>query len=273
MQEEKILDSLFYIDKKPVLDTLSKLSPTETELLVNFKKVELKTLLKLTFCNLLFNKVLILKKRYLRSTRKSPVRECLVVETGDRFFDYNINGYESIFVNQIDDESYYHLIPYLKSVYRSAFSKNNYFKIVLKEKVLGGFFQLNFFRNLFNYQALNFRGKEVQSEVSNYLEELNSSLSYLLDNHPKKAASIIKKIKGNIFLLTDVDSEFYKSFKDNYLEGLEKEESSIVFDFFLESSFEVLFESFASIEEFFDFNYFVPSGAYESEMDFGDFDF
>ncbi|AUC13966.1 hypothetical protein BTO06_01815 [Tenacibaculum sp. SZ-18] len=273
MREEKLLDSLFYIDKKPILEILSKLSPTETELLVNFKKVELKTLLKLTFCNLLFNKVLVLKKRYLRSSRKSPLRECLVVETGDRFFDYNINGYESIFVSQIDDESYYNLIPYLKSVYRSAFSKNNYLKIVLKEKTLSDFFELNLLRNFFNYQTLNYRGKELKTEVTEYLEELNSSLPYLLDNHPKKAANIVKKIKGNIFLLTDVDSEFYKRFKDNYLEGLEKEESSLLLDFFLDSTFEILFESLASIEELFDFKYLDTPGVYDSGMDFGDFDF
>lgn len=259
------------MEKENILDKLAELHPAETELLINRKDTDLQMLLKLTFCNLLLNKVLILKKKQRRPHPNDRLREYVVVETGENFASYDGNASESIFINIVDNDSYYYIIPYLKSVYRSAFSKNNYIKLILKNKSINVFYKSNFLRKILNLYSLSTKGRELKNEILKCLDELNNSFNHDLKSNHEKTIEIIKKIKGNIFLIKNLEITSLK--KINVIEEYLKVNTQQTFflDVFTNASFEILLETFDSLETFFDYSFYIPSSGYEPNFDFGDF--
>jgi len=211
-KEERLPKKLFF-EGNPMLEKLAKFKPAQIELLINTRKSDLKTLLKLTFFDLLFKQVLIVKKKYLQSRPSAPVREVLIVETGDRFSEYkNRNDFESYFLNRIDEETYHYLIPYLRGIYKVIPSENHFKRHILDDD-LTSYIKNDFFLKLFGSIRLNHIGKDLSINFKNCLKEVDANILDLIGNHPKKAITVINKLKGNIFLLENLNFELFETLK------------------------------------------------------------
>ena len=193
---------------------LENIKPSATKLLLDGAGIDVLDVIKFTFFDLIIKQVLSVKKELRRSHPRDPnLREYSIVETGVKFSGYEADPFESYFVRIIDENSFYHLLGYLKKVYNDLPSNYSCYRYVIKGSKVQQKFHHNLITMIFRWTFLNRRGKRFRKVVRAYLKEIDDTILELLDNEPEKALQLIRSLKGNIFLLKTIKFELFEKLK------------------------------------------------------------
>lgn len=259
---------------KSDFEIFRNLSPAATKLIVAPKETELSEVLKLTFLDLLFKKVLILKTEIRASNSRDPhLREYLIVETGEAYKNYIPKRFEKKFLDLIDEGSYYILRAYLKQVYKSIDQSYSFNLKILNDCNKLNLFQYNMIYHIFRNLKLTTQGKAFQSTLKAKLDYINGEIIEILSTDPKKAFELIDLLRGNIFLIENLNFELLKDLsKINLAHHITSDcnDDWYWIDFFSESDylFDTLSDSFDSLDTFVDSDF---GSSWDGGSDF-DFD-
>lgn len=202
------------------MEILSKITPAETTLIREGTFTALRDLLKLTFMDLLFKKVIEIKEVKRKAhPRDSYIRTYNYVIAGKNLENYKAKNHELIFLS-----------PFLKSPALKILFANfikmavdtvdlgwDYKKLIRSNPEIQPYFNQSFLLDLFHLLKLTGKGKELKKEIAEYLNEIDNSIVDLFQNDQEKALKLIISLGGNIFLLKNLDFKLLKTIDKEFL--------------------------------------------------------
>lgn len=243
---------------------LSKLKPAGTKLILE-PKTDLIELIKLTLFDLTLKQVLTIKKSFRKSHRRDThLREYVIVETGKNFAKYKPSRFEQYFIKRIKEGSYFQLKIYLRAIFKEIPSDYKH-KIEITESLsISHFFSDSIVLRIFSMLRTNKKGKDLKSDISIYLNEVDKNIGDLIDKEPEKALELILFLQGNIFLLKNLKFELLEKLK--LVSTVRKTEDDGYFDDWYWIDF--MYDTDLSITDLFT----DISGTFESFDDYFEFD-
>lgn len=184
------------------MKTLSDLTPAETLLLTEGKRVAVKDLLKVTLMDLLLKQVL--KTIEVQNGATSFSNTYIVA--GDNFDSIKPLRHELVFLGPFRKDRQAEILfnNLVKIGYQNARSEKTYNRLVQNSPALTGCFSGGL-SQLFKPFALSNYGQTVSEKIKRQLNELSDTLPNLMESDRKKALEILKYIKGNVFLVKGID--------------------------------------------------------------------
>jgi len=192
---------------------LSQITPAETKLIIHSNLVDLKGLMKLTFMDLLLKKVIEIEVVQRKShPRDAYTREYTYVVSGKNFDKYSPKKHELVFLSPFLKSPDIQILfkSFIKTVYDESKGSWNYKKSVRNTSELKVYFKSTFFHNLFRRIQLTTEGNKLKKELTNYLTDLDVDITNIMNNDKEKALELLQNLKGNIFLLKNLDFELLK---------------------------------------------------------------
>ncbi|MEL6809968.1 MAG: hypothetical protein AAFP76_01385 [Bacteroidota bacterium] len=255
---------------------LSQLRPAGTKLLLDPRKSDVGDLVKLTLFDLVLKQVLLVKKAFRKAhPRDKYAREYIVVETGKNFNSYQPIPFESYFTDIIDEDSYYQLRSFIRSLAEDLPRKAYYKRNIIKDLHIKDLFRANYLLPDLDWLRTSKKGKMVREDIETFMQDVDENIAQMVEKEPKKAMELIRLLGGNIFLLENLQFEVLKELKNIPMErsasrpdgewawiDLITELDVSVFDVFDELS-----DLFEDIDDYFDFSDF--SDGWDGDFDVG----
>ncbi|TAD83256.1 MAG: hypothetical protein EAY75_15165 [Bacteroidetes bacterium] len=198
---------------------LSKLSPAETLLVLQDKKASLRELLKVTFLDLLLKQVVRTFDLVQQPTVRNKDSGYKYVEIGKNFWTYQPLPHENIFLTPFQKSPSLQVLfrNMVKTGYQNAKSKGKFTSLLLQSPSMDTCFSRSILQSLFGGFSITLEGQELRNIVSAEILELENQLPSLILNEPEKAQDIMYAIKGNIFLVDNIEFDLLKQKIDNEL--------------------------------------------------------
>lgn len=205
---------------------LSILSPAETIVLMD-SSCSLKDMMKFTLMDLLLKKILEIdvekKKAIVRdkyAKKVEVIKSYSYVVKGKNFDKYTPHAHELIFLSPYQKSAsikilFKHLI---KTAYENAGSNNSFKREILKSKNLENLIKVNFFQRLFGGMSLTKEGLIARHDILEYLRPIDKNIDHLLNNDKEKALEVLLSLRGNIFLLNNLNFDLLKKIDKELLE-------------------------------------------------------
>lgn len=187
---------------------LSELTPAEVYILT---KVDLthRELLKITFIDLLFKKVLRTFEVQRQPHIRQEIRTYQYIGIGENFKSYKSKNHEKFFLStfekDIEIETLFRNL--VKIGYQKSRTLSDFKNELIKTPFLKKCFSQNILQKIFYGYSFTEYGKEIKRKVEKEILNLNSELSTLNNIENQKAIELIKVIGANIFLLENIDYE------------------------------------------------------------------
>ncbi len=206
---------------------LSKLKPAETLYLMDVG-VNLKTLLKNTFMDLVFKGVLNLEERsqeYMtrdKYNRKVSAKKTYrYVSAGKALDSYIPQTFEFVFLEpfKIAPDLKTLMESYVKIIAKSTNSESSFKRKILKSANLSSLVKANFLQRVFAIYSLSEKGKQVKKEIANTLKTCEAKFPELVKSDPGKAVELMMKIGGNIFLVENLDLSLLNKLDKNVVKA------------------------------------------------------
>jgi hypothetical protein len=187
------------------MKSLSDLTPAETLLLTEGKRVPLKDLLKVTLMDLLLKQILKTVEVPNGSNEATSVSNTYVV-SGNNFSFSKSLSHERVFLSPFLKDKQVEILfsNLVKISYQKAGPEKAYNKLIRDSAGLTGCFTSGLSK-LFNPFELNDYGRKIATELRGQLNQLSDTLPQLMENNPDKALEVLKHIKGNVFLVKGID--------------------------------------------------------------------
>lgn len=207
---------------------LSILSPAETLLVLQDKNASLKELLKLTFMDLLLKQVIRTNDVQRQPSIKDPIRVYKYVETGKNFKTYQPLLHENAFLApfQKNDDVQILFRHMIKMGYQNAISNNHYHNIIIQNPNMDKCFSQNIFQSIFGGFKLTNGGLELRNKVQTEIDQLETHISSSFENHHQIALKLLKAIKGNIFLLSNIDFDLLNQIDQELLAEMNRKNNN-----------------------------------------------
>ncbi len=246
------------------MELLSKLTPAETHLLLHKSKAELKDLMKYTYMDLLFKKVLAPKKVIRQNQNGGKIRTYNYILTGINFNEHKALSHELIYLTPYTkNKSIKILFQHLISMaFENSKGKRRYIqKNLLSSPQLQHYVESSLFHKLFGIIQLNKEGKLARIKIQESINILEKDFHEILISDEERALKILHSIKGNIFLLNNFDFELLKKVDRQLFKEIKKTEKLSDYEFY---DFED-YGSFDSYEDSFDSNYDSSEASFSSD--------
>lgn len=201
------------------LGLLNKLSPAETHYLIHGDDSVYKWLFQVTMMDLHFKGVLKIENR-----NSGGGLRVIYVSLEERFREYSAKSHEREFIDFFyeDTDVEYQLVHYVKGVKKQigkfkGFIKNG----LLKNTEMATLFGNSRWRDFLGQShKLTPKGLAERTLQEKNLKALNEFLPLLIEKQLKKAREVLNIIRGNVFLLGNVDYRLLKllsiqSFQEN----------------------------------------------------------
>lgn len=203
---------------------LSQLTPAETLLLKDCHTVKLKDLMKYTFIDLLLKQVLEVKEVSKRPHPRDDIRTYTYVFSGKNFNNYTPKNHELIFIEVFQKSPSLQILfkNYVEMVYGLAKGKSSYKKLIRRNQQINKYFKQTFFVDIFRLTRLNDRGVTIQKELTKYFDTLETNIDNLLNNNKEEGLELLLKIRGNIFLLKNLDFQLLKKIDKEFIKRRKK---------------------------------------------------
>ena len=190
------------------MEALSKLTPAETYLIKDRKKLKYRELLKYTLIHLMVKKVLITYEEELQSNENDPVRTISHVKVGPNFKSHEFQQHELIFAQPFLDDN--ELEISFKNLVKIGFEKAGSYKSFIFDRLHASPFvsksiTSGFWSRLFVYVSLTDDGKMLKKKIEQELAELEKKLPGMIESDPEGVKKIIGQIGGNVFLVSTLD--------------------------------------------------------------------
>lgn len=207
---------------------LSKLSPAETLLVLQGENASIKELLKVTFMDLLLKQVIRTIEVHRQPSSRDTVRIYNYVEAGKNFFTYQPLPHDDIFLAPFqkgDDVQilFRHLV---KIGYQNAKSESKLHNILRQSPNIDRCFSQNIIQSLFKEFTITKVGQELRNTVEAEIAQLEEELPLLILNDHQKALDILKVIKGNIFLLANIEFDLLKQIDKELLAEMNRRDDN-----------------------------------------------
>lgn len=189
------------------MEILSKLTPAETYLIKEGNRSTLKNLLKYTLVDLILKKVLKSEIRIPDTSEETPSH---YISAGINYFNYQPKQHEYVFLSPYSKSSdldilFEHLI---KMGYQNASNERHFiFNLMMQSSKIVECIKNSFFKRLFVTVDLTEQGKQTRAEINTALDILEKGYTDMVNQNPDAAKEVLKKIGGNIFLLTSFEFE------------------------------------------------------------------
>lgn len=226
------------------MQTITQLTPAETYLLTQGSSVLLKDLLKYTFIDLLFKRVLNIMKPTNRYKTLSANNICI----GSQFTTYSPRKHELAFLEIFNKSRDLNIMFYqlVKIAYQYANSKHKFvFKHLFNTPYISKSLEISPLKNLFFNIQLTEEGVLLKHTITSELNELEKNFPKLIRNNPQESKAILDKIKGNIFLLKNFDFELLKEIEPALKKPIEDIEDKDFDCFYFDSynTFSTIFDN------------------------------
>lgn len=268
---------------------LKDFTPAQTSMIINPLLSSSKELMKYSFLDLIYRKVLNVYKEWrLPHPRHTTERLYTFVSRGENYDKYTSSTHQNPFTNPfIEDDYEYKIHPLIRMVLRESIRiRRSNFKCqkVYPDLRKRGCFISSFGLKYFDIYIHSSKGFKLKKKFKKILDEAEILLPKYATSNTEKAKEIINTLGSNILLLKCFNDELIEQLKpifNNISENIESfsdsnfVEEEAVFYYFLDSidSFDSSFDSFESFESSFDFGDadFGDSGSDFGSGDFGDF--
>ncbi|WP_298950992.1 hypothetical protein [uncultured Nonlabens sp.] len=188
------------------------LNPASTLLLIE-SNPSLLSLMKAALFDLMHKQVLTVKKEEKKlNPRDKYYRVYTVVETGVNFSSYKPNTFESYFIDKVNEDSYFILISFLRTVYSNIHSRYDFSTKVIKSGDLSPYFNLNYFFYIFSYVYRKVNGKTRGKQLKNRLNEIDTTIKDDLINNKSRVYDMVQELGSNVFLLEHMDFSLLKNY-------------------------------------------------------------
>jgi hypothetical protein len=187
------------------MKNLSTLTPAETLLLTERKRVPLKDMLKVTMMDLLLKQILKTVEVQNGSSQTSSISNTYVI-AGNNFSYDKALAHEKIFLSPFIKNKNAEILfaNVVKIAFENTGSEKAYNKLVRDSDALAECF-VSGVPKLFRPFELNDNGRVMSRELKAQLDSLSKTLPELMETNPDKALEVLKQIKGNIFLVKGID--------------------------------------------------------------------
>ncbi len=202
---------------------LSKYTPAETLLLTKGSKVLLKDHLKYTLMDLLLKRVLVSTRKVYQPDPRSKATKMTYISVGPLFKTYVPLFHEQVFTAPfVNGKRSIQFKFIVKMAYEQAIKYSDYDDAILQSASINRLVKKNIFQRVFGGFSLTSEGHEIKELLKKELQVLNKDLPLLMEKDQKKALDLFLAIKGNIFLLENIDFQLLRSF-DKEVAYLQKE--------------------------------------------------
>lgn len=190
---------------------LSELSPAECLLMLKGNTVPVKDLLKYTFLDLVLKRVLQVVEVEKPISNREGTRVYKYIKRGKAFNTYYPLKHEQAFLSTFAKERDSEILMrhFVKIFYRKTGSEFHLKSILYKYPAIKKYFRRNVFQRILGRPANTPARLEAASNIRREITELENSLPLLLQADRLKAAMILEKIKGNVFLLKDTETSLH----------------------------------------------------------------
>jgi hypothetical protein len=187
---------------------LSELTPAEVYILTK-ENVTHRELLKITFIDLLFKKVLRTYEVQRQPHIRQEIRTYQYIGIGQNFKNYNSKNHEKFFLSTFykDQEIEILFRNLVKIGYQKSGTLSSFKNQIIKTPFLKKCFSQNILQRIFYRYSFTEYGKAIKRAVEKEIQNLNLELSTIKNIQNQKAIELIKVIGGNIFLLENIDYE------------------------------------------------------------------
>ena len=194
---------------------LTQFLPAQTLLLLDVE-CSLRELLKVTFMDLLFKRVLQTIHVESQPHPLTRVHTSTYVMQGANYSSYQPMPHEEVFTSPFMDRSeldilFRHLV---KVAYERSGGLRKYKRLLSDKLEPLDLVERWFWHQLFGGCSTTAKGEELSAILRQELQELSSTLPHLIENEPEKALKILGDIKGNVFLLEGFDFKLLKRFDE-----------------------------------------------------------
>ena len=203
---------------------LSILSPAETLFVLQDKNASIDELLKVTFIDLLLKQVVRTFEVQRQASSRDTVRIYKYVETGNKFLTYEPRPHENIFLAPFQKSNSIQILfrNMVKIGYQNAKSESKLHRILRQSPNLNRCFSRNISQLLFGGFNITPDGQELRNNVEAEITQLEKQLPPLILNDHQKALDILKVIKGNIFLLTNIELDSFNQIDKELLSEMNR---------------------------------------------------
>jgi len=207
---------------------LSKLSPAETLLVLQDKNASIKELLKITFMDLLLKQVVRTFEVQRQANSRDAVRIYKYIEIGKNFWTYQPLPHENIFLAPFQKSDSVQILfrHMVKMGYQNAKSESKLHNVLRQSPNLDRCFSRNIIQSLFGGFNITTDGQQLRNKVEAEISQLEKQLPPLILNDHQKALDILKVIKGNVFLLTNIEFDLLKQIDKELLAEMNKRDNN-----------------------------------------------
>jgi hypothetical protein len=191
------------------MNLLSKLTPAESLILIDGKKATQKELIKVTFMDLLLKQVIrTYDVKWQASSYDAPIM-FKYTERGKNFDKYVSKEHENIFVRPFKENPNSRILfrHIVRIGFENSSSQIDFQNIILSNGILKDCYSKNLYQKVFGGYSLSKEGKDIQSKLLKEIDQVENILPNYIDTNKEKAFEVLKAIKGNVFLLTNIKFE------------------------------------------------------------------
>jgi uncharacterized membrane protein YgcG len=110
--------------------------------------------------------------------------------------------------------------------YQKAGNRISYVNRIYRNSHHPEWYRQGFWQQLFGGVTLSTEGWQVQLQIKNEIAELEVTLLRCMEEDPAKAQDILRQIKGNVFLLRNVDLAALNAIDKDLLAAMNRQEAS-----------------------------------------------
>jgi hypothetical protein len=208
---------------------LTTLLPAEALLLTEGKACSVKHYLKCTFMDLLLRQVL--KAVDYRTVNPNAGADEKVIGPGKNFYSYNPRPYEAVLLTLYDgaagryEQEFFYFTQLVKVAYQKAGSASRYRRIIYENSTTTGWYTQNFLQQLFGGFSLTAEGQQVRRELLLEIAAAEAVLQEYMVTAPEKAKDLLHRIKGNVFLMKNIDLAALNAIDKDLLAAMNKKDS------------------------------------------------
>lgn len=205
---------------------LSKFSPAETLMIIQSEGATIRELLKVTFMDLLLKQVVRTFDVERQSHERDPVRVYKYVGPGKNYSTYQSLPHESVFLipfqRSFDTQILFRHV--VKIGYQNSVSQDAYHRTLMTCPNVELYFSRSLVQKVFGGFSINKSGLVLRKELQAEMADLEEKLPDLIKNDPPKALDILKEIKGNIFLLLNIQFDLLRQIDRELMAEMETAE-------------------------------------------------
>ena len=186
--------------------TLSSFTPAETLLITEGTFPSLRQLLKVTFIDLFFKQVI--KTESSVGDNKSSNSEKYILP-GRNFYAYAPLPHEFVFIKVFEKYPNTHLLfrHVVELCYKNAGTKKKYLSLIKNSPSMQRLTKQTLLQKITGNFSFTNNAAIIKQKLNQELAKLERELPLLIEENKDEVVEIIKKIKGNLFLLVNIPFE------------------------------------------------------------------